>query len=212
LTTLRTPGEPGLEEKLGKPHRNRGIAFRRFEDERIPAGKCRSEFPHRDHGREIERRYAGHNSEGLSDGEQIDAGSGTLAELAFEQVRDAAGELDDFEAALDVASGIGNRLAVLAGQELGEAVEFPLDQFDQPAEDAGAALRVRGRPGRLCGLGNRNCVPGLGATGEGDPRLGFPGVRIEYVAEAAGSAFHPLAADEMTDLTHEASGSLCGAD
>ena len=37
-----------------------------------------------------------------------------FGELALEQVRDPAGELDDLEAARDLALGVGERLAVLA--------------------------------------------------------------------------------------------------
>ena len=55
---------------------------------------------------------------------EVDAGAGALGELALEQMRDAAGELDHFEAALDVALGVGDGLAVLGGEELGEAVEL----------------------------------------------------------------------------------------
>src|SRR4029450_6577997 len=53
---------------------------------------------------------------------QDSAGSGGLAEFPLQQVRDAARELDHFEPALDVALGVGDGLAVLGGQELGEAV------------------------------------------------------------------------------------------
>ena len=56
----------------------------------------------------------------LAHGIHVDARAGVLGELALEQMRDADGELDHFEAALDVAARVGDGLAVLAGQQLGE--------------------------------------------------------------------------------------------
>src|SRR3546814_4500005 len=46
----------------------------------------------------------------------VDAGTGALGVLALEQVRDAAGELDHFQPALQVAARIRQHLAVLAGR------------------------------------------------------------------------------------------------
>ena len=44
---------------------------------------------------------------------RVDAGGDVLREAALEQVRDAAGELDDLQAAGDLARGVGGHLAVL---------------------------------------------------------------------------------------------------
>ena len=43
----------------------------------------------------------------------VDAGGDVLGVAALEQVRDAAGELDDLQAAGDLARGVGGHLAVL---------------------------------------------------------------------------------------------------
>ena len=127
LTTLRMPGgRPGLEEQLGDPHRHRRIALRRLEDEGVAAGDRRRALPQRDHRREVERRDAGDDAERLAQRIEIDAGAGAVAELALHQVRDAAGELDHLEPALDVALGVGEGLAVLGGEQPGEVVVFGL--------------------------------------------------------------------------------------
>ena len=44
-------------------------------------------------------------------------------------VRDAAGELDDLEAALHLARGVGEHLAVLVGDDLGELLGARVDQL-----------------------------------------------------------------------------------
>ena len=68
--------------------------------------------------------------------------AGAFGVLALEQVRDADGELDDLDTALDVAAGVGQRLAVLERQQLGELVDVLVDQLDEPHQHPGPALRV----------------------------------------------------------------------
>ena len=70
----------------------------------------------------------------------------------FEEMRDAAGELDHFEPALDVALGVGEGLAVLGGEQPGEAVVLLLRQLEELEQHARAPLRIGGSPGRLRGL------------------------------------------------------------
>ena len=48
---------------------------------------------------------------------EVDAGAGAFGVFALQQMRNAAGELDHFEAALDVALGVGEGLAVLGRQK-----------------------------------------------------------------------------------------------
>ena len=121
-----TRRQTGVDEQFGKPHRHRRIALRRLENEGVAASERGRKLPHRDHGREVEWRDAGDDPKRLAQREQVDAGPGAVAELAFQEVRDAAGELDHFESALNVALGVGDRLAVLRGEQLGKAVELPL--------------------------------------------------------------------------------------
>ena len=71
-------------------------------------------------------------------------------------MRDAARKLDHFESALDVAFGVGDGLAVLGGQELGEAVELLVHEFEELEQDPRASLRVGRGPGRLRRLGIGN--------------------------------------------------------
>jgi acyl-CoA reductase-like NAD-dependent aldehyde dehydrogenase len=48
-------------------------------------------------------------------------------------MRNAAGELDHFEPALDVAARVGERLAVLGGEQGGELIELAHKEFDDLA-------------------------------------------------------------------------------
>ncbi len=96
----------------------------------------------------------------------------------------------------------GERLAVLGGEELGEAVELAMQQLQELEHHARAPLRVgRGPAGlRRFRVGDR--VLDLGLAREGDLGLHLAGIGIEHVAEAARGSLHLLAADEMADLAH----------
>jgi hypothetical protein len=78
--------------------------------------------PQRHHGGEVERRDPGADPERLPERVGVDVGGDLLGVLALEQGRDAAGELDDLEAADDLALGVGDDLAVFVGDELGQLV------------------------------------------------------------------------------------------
>ena len=114
-------------------------------------------------------------------------------------MRNAAGELDDFEAALDVALGVGNGLAVLARQKVGELVVIALRQFEELHHHARAALRIGvgpldlGVPGVLDGGAN------LGLGGQRHLGLDVAGHRLENVGRPPGRALDLFAADEMSD-------------
>ena len=64
----------------------------------------------------------GSHADGLAHGEHVDAGSGTFGVFTLEQVRDAAGELDDFQAALQIAVRVREHLAVFFRQQAGQVV------------------------------------------------------------------------------------------
>ncbi len=117
-------------------------------------------------------------------------------------MRDAAGELDHLQPALDVALGVREGLAVLRREKPGKIIVFGLDQLEELEHHPRAALRVGRSPGRLRGrrVGDRRLHVGL--AGERDLGLHLAGVRIEHVAGASGCAGNLLAADEMADIAH----------
>ncbi len=79
-------------------------------------------------------------------------GADVLRVLALEQVRDAAGELDHLQPALHLAHRIGQRLAVLLGDELRERLLVLLQQREELLHHARAAQRRRVAPGGQRGL------------------------------------------------------------
>ena len=68
-------------------------------------------------------------------------------------MRRADADLDHFEAALDVALGVGDGLAVLARQEVGQRIIVALHQVEELHQHAHAPLRIGRGPGRLRRLG-----------------------------------------------------------
>src|SRR3546814_10364290 len=97
----------------------------------------------------------------------VDAGTGALGVLALEQVRDAAGELDHFQPALQVAARIRQHLAVLAVQQPRQRVHVALEQALELEQHPRAPLRVDLRPRPLAF--DRACdrAVELGRVGEG---------------------------------------------
>ena len=97
---------------------------------------------------------------------------------------------------------VGDRLAVLGGEQAREIVELAVDEFQELEHDAGTALWIGGGPGRESGLCIGDRFVDVGLVSERDPGLHFAGIGIEDIAEPARGAFYCLAADEMTDLAH----------
>jgi hypothetical protein len=192
-------GQAGFEAELGNAHGHGGVALGGLQDERVACCDRRAELPERDHRREVEGRDAGDDAERLTHRVDVDAGAGAVGELALEEVRDAAGEFDDFDAALDIALGVLDGLAVLAGEQDGELVLVGVEQLNEAGEHAGALLRVRRAPGGLRGFGLRDGVVDLGFAREAHLRLHFAGAGVVHVGEAAGRRLDPLAIDEVRD-------------
>ena len=84
-------------------------------------------------------------------------GGDVLREAALEQVRDAAGELDDLQAPRHLARGVGGDLAVLLGDQLGQFGGVVADQLAECEQD-------RGAPGQRGAAPVRQRVPGRRAT------------------------------------------------
>ena len=117
-------------------------------------------------------------------------------------MRNAAGELDHLEAALHLAIGVGQDLAVLPGDDGGEFLAVALQQFLEFEHHAGAAQRRGGSPGGPCGGGGGDGGVDFGGAGQSDASDYLAGGRIVDVAEFAAGAGRWFAADEMPDFLH----------
>ncbi len=202
-----TVGKPCLGEQFGQADRHGRVPLAGLENEGVAAGECRAGLPERDHRREVERGGdTRDHTERLADRVDVDAVAGTLGELALQQMRDADGELDDLDSALDVTEGIGVGLAVLERQCGRELVGVLVDQVHEAHEDAGTTLRVPRRPFllRLRGGGDG----GGDLVGRRERHLGLhgTGTRVEDVGEAATLGGDALAVQEVRDGRDSGSG------
>ena len=88
--------------------------------------------------------------------------------------------------ALNIAVGVIDGLAVLAGEHLGQRIHIAVHEIDEAHQDPNALLGVGGSPSRLRRLGVRDRLADVGGGGERHARLHGTGARIEHVAEASG--------------------------
>jgi hypothetical protein len=112
-------------------------------------------------------------------------------------VRDAGGELDHVDAALDLAERVGLGLAVFLAHHLGQLLAPGDHQFAHLEDDGGALRRGRRAPGLGGGLGVLHRLVDLRRRGVGQLRAHLARRRVEHVAEAAAVARDVLSADEM---------------
>src|SRR3546814_1076909 len=77
----------------------------------------------------------------MEEGDGVEAGAELFGKLAFQHLRDTASELDDLEAADQLALGVGEHLAMLGGDHRRQPVEIALDEVAEAEERAGADMR-----------------------------------------------------------------------
>ena len=107
----------------------------------LPQAIAMRKHPARHHAGEVERRDAGHDAERLAQRPVVDARGDLVGEVALEQLRNAAGEFDDLDAARDLALRIAEHLAVLAGDE-----SRPARRGARSAARGTRPARARGAP------------------------------------------------------------------
>ena len=191
-----------FEEQFGDAQRHARVALGRLQDEGIATGNRRRNLPQRDHRREVERGDASDDAERLAHRIDVNAGAGAVGELALHHVRGTDADFDNLEAALDVAPGVGNGLAMLAGQQFGQRVIFLVDQFEEAHQHAHAALRVGRSPGRLCRLGVFDGSAQFLRRGQRHCGTDRTVHRLQHVLLAPAGSGDMLAADEMTVVDH----------
>ena len=105
--------QTGFAEEFGDANRRARIALGRLENESVTTGNGNRVHPHRHHHREIERGDTSDHAERLAHAPVVDTASDLFGIIALEQVWDATGKFNDFDAALDFALRVGKHLAVL---------------------------------------------------------------------------------------------------
>jgi hypothetical protein len=128
----------------------RRVAFAGLQHEGVAAGDATGNIQHGTITGKVERRDAGHHAQRLAHGPVVDAGRDLLGVVALEQLRNAAGELDDVDAARDLALRVGEHLAVLGGDHRGQRVAVLVHQLQEGEDHARTAdaAACRTRPGR----------------------------------------------------------------
>ena len=192
-----------LEKQFSQYIGERRVALARLDDERVPRRDRRATHPQRDHAGEVEGGNPRADANRLAHRIDVDAWAGTLGIFALQDVRDAAAELDDFEAALDIALAVGNDLAVLARQQMRQLIHPRLDQRLEVEHHPRASLWVGHRPARLRLQRRVDRTLQHRRIAQRHPRLHRPGVRIEHVAVARREG--STTAQEMVDLSHHSS-------
>jgi hypothetical protein len=148
--------EASLLEQIPDQHRCGGITFGRLQDKRVPASDGDRIHPHRHHSRKVEGRDAGDDPERLAVGPAVDLGADIAAVLALQEMRDAAGEIDDVDAAGELACRVGMRLAVLVRNRPGDLVGVTIKKLLEAKHGLDALERRRRAPADGGLLGGRD--------------------------------------------------------
>ena len=190
-----------VREQFRQPHAERRILLRGLQDERVAAGDCDREHPHRNHRRKIERRDAGAHADRLTQRPAVDAAAHAVREFAFEQVRNAARELHDFDTAHHLAARVGQDLAVFTRNDAGKVVDVTVERLLEPEHHASAQQRRRRRPGRERGTRAGYCPGRLLLAGERHPCRDVARGRIVNIAGTAAGPGDACPADEMFEFS-----------
>jgi len=177
--------QAGLLEQVGDEERGRGVQRAGLEHKGVARGNGHREHPHGHHHREVEGRDARHHAQRLAHGPVVDAGGDLLGVVAFEQLRDAGGELDDLDAARDLALRVGEDFAVLGRDHVGQCVPVLVKQLQELEHHACTAQRRRVGPGREGGLGSGHGLAHLGRIGQGHAAGHGTGGGVGHVLSAA---------------------------
>ena len=196
-------GQSGLGPQLGQDQGGRRVPLAGLEHEGVAAGDGHREHPHRHHRREVERRDADADTQRLPERVQVDPRRDLCREVALEQLRDAAGELDDLQPALRprpraslstlpcssvIASAIRPTLAFTSSRKAKSTlVRWLRDDSDH------VRVRLARRP-----YDGVHVVAG----GQGDLGLLLPRRRVPDAAATGAVPARGLAADPVVDGPH----------
>jgi hypothetical protein len=198
-------GQAGVPAQLGQGLGGGRGALGRLPDDRVAAQQGRDQVPGRHRHREVAGGDDRRHPDRLAEGEQLLVRHLARHRLAVEPSALAGEEVAGVDDLLDLAAGLGQRLADLAGDQPGQGLLVLLHQPAQVLDDPAPHRRRGGRP------------PGLGVAGrpagvhEG-PRLGqqhlghhLPGVgRVDRPppAPAVGPAGTDAGGEQRRLLSH----------
>ena len=191
--------QAGLFQQAREDQGRRRIAFRGFQDEGIAAGDGNGKHPHRHHAGKIEGRDAGDHAQGRVFAVGVHAGADVHRVLAFDQMRNAAGEFDHFQTPRQFALGIGEHLAVLMGDCQCDFIGMVFEQLLELEHDPCPRQRRGCRPGRKGLLCRGDGGFDIAFIRQRDPAGDRAAGRIEHFGAAGTVAENGIAVDEMGD-------------
>ena len=154
--------QAGFEQQLAQPHRRERHLLRRLQHERVAAGDARSGYIHS--GTMNGKLYGVMPTQTPTGCRTASASTSPAmfgSDVAHDQAGDAAGELDDFDAAVHFGPGLGERLAMLARDQRGELFEVFFQQRAEAEHHPGPLDDRRLAPGRQRGGGGFDDFAGL---------------------------------------------------
>ncbi len=159
-------------------------------------------MPQRHHRRKVERHDRGHNAQRLTHGIKVNAGACVIGVFALQQMWRTDAIFDHFQAALQIALGIRDGLAVFAAQCFGQFVHVAVHQANHGHHHAGTFLWVGGAPGGLRFGGTLYHVIGFGRGCDGQFSLHFASGGVEDVRKTARCAFGHGAVNKVSQFLH----------
>src|SRR5471032_3008176 len=186
-----------FHRQFNQQHGRHRVLLGGFEYERVAAGDGHREHPQRDHGREVERRDPGADTQWLTQRVGINAACDVLGELSHLQGADGARVLHHFQTAKDVALGVGNGLALLGAEHDGNAFGVFTDQCLQLEHDAHTGADGRVAPGLECLLCSGDGSIDFGSGGEWHLGQNLLGRWVDDVSPFRGLRLDPLAVDQQ---------------
>ena len=194
-----------LFEQFREPEGRRGVAFGRLQHESVPARERHRKHPHWDHGRKVEWSNSRHYAKRLarrSDCRSLRQSRHCM--LAFKQVRDAAGKLDDFHSANHFSLSVGENFAVFPGDERGQFIVMLFQQCLESKKKSRASKRRKLRPGGKAARAAETAASTSAREARATWAATSPVAGLKHIACSA-STVNVLAANKVLD----ASG--CGA-
>ena len=170
-----------------------------LQDEGVTAGDREWQHPHRHHEGEVEWCDASDDTDREAHHLGVDAARDLVEVLAHEECWGAAGEVDDLNAAADLARCVAENLAVLGGDKFGERLTVVEHRLPQLEEVAGSLWRWHLTP--LVGGGARRIHSGLyiGGIRKGYVGEGGLGSRVRHQQPLARRRSDPVSVDVVLE-------------
>ena len=182
-------GQARLSEQFGHPVGRGRVFLGGLQDDGVARRDRDREEPQRHHRREVERADDADDAERFAGRVHVNTGRHVLAVLALHEARDAGRQLDDLEAARDLAHRIREHLAVLRSEDSREIFGTLVEQLAE-FEDDPLPLREGGvRPGGEGGLGRGDSDVHVADRGEAHLLLHDATSRVVYGGSARRFAF-----------------------